>query len=437
MNFGLEASGTKLEPGQLDPIGSSNNVSPVDINDQHGLESAAFWQADIRLSDSWALSTGIRYSHFFRFGQDVIYTFDFENLNGRYPAVTDSVNYQKGKLIDKFGGLEPRVSLRYLLNESTSLKGSYYRTFQYLHLISNTTSSTPQDYWVLSGPHLKPEMGQQFSLGYFKNFDSDAYELSLEAFYRKTTNAVDYIEGASIALNKALEAGLLSGNGLAYGLEVLARKNEGLFNGWVAYTFSRSLRQFSAGPNQVEMINNSQYCPSSFDQPHNLSVILNYSLGPRTVLSTNFSYSTGRPITIPVSKFSYDACLSVLNYSKRNEYKIPDYHRLDVSLTVEGKPRKNTRFKGDWVFSIYNMYGRKNAYSIFFNQYGTAKKLSVLGNAFPSITYNFSFYICENNDNLLYYILFKTGCKTNNFTFSLNNDAFFDFSYLHYMFRLC
>lgn len=389
-NFGLEANKTKIEPGKLDPISEDSNMLPVNLNDQNVLESAVYWQGDFELSSLWALSAGIRYSHFFRLGQDEIFSFDYSNLNGRYPAVVDTLHYGRGDLIENYGGLAPRISLRYLINESSSLKASYFRTYQYLHLISNTTSATPQDYWVASGSYLKPEIGDQVSLGYFKNFEGNRYEVSVEGFYKETANAIDYIEGADISLNPLLEAGLVSGKGLAGGVELLARKNSGTFSGWVSYTYSRSLRQFKSENPSLD-ISGGNYYPASFDQPHNLSVILNYKLGSQSTLSTNFSYSTGRPMTIPVSKFSYDGFLSVLNYSSRNEYRLPDYHRLDISLTIEGKPRRNSRFKGDWVFSVYNVYGRKNAYSIFFNKYGTASKLSILGSIFPSVSYNFSF----------------------------------------------
>jgi hypothetical protein len=389
-NFGIEASKTQIEPGQLNPLEGNINTTPIDINDQNVVEAAAYWQADVDLSEKWAVSAGLRYSHFFRLGADAIYTFDYNNFQGRYPAIADTLQYGSGEVIQDYGGLEPRLSVRYLLNESTSLKTSYYRTLQYLHLISNTASATPQDYWVASGPYLEPEIANQVSVGVFKNLNSNTWELSLEGFYKEITNTVDYIDGADITLNEKLEAGLLSGRGVAYGLEVLVRKNTGKFNGWIAYTYSRSLRKF-VSESQLLTINKGEYYAAPYDKPHDLSVILNYQLSPRAVLSTNFSYSTGRPITIPVSKFNYDDYQTVLHYSQRNEYRIPDYHRLDVSLTIEGKQMKNSGFRGDWVFSVYNVYGRDNAYSIFFNQYGTARKLSVLGSAFPSISYNFSF----------------------------------------------
>ncbi|HEX5170503.1 MAG TPA: TonB-dependent receptor [Cyclobacteriaceae bacterium] len=387
---GLEINRVQIEPGRIKPSDPEGNVQYQNINDQNEIETALFVQGDYDLSDRLSISAGLRYSHFFRVGPDEIYVFDYSNIEGRYPAISDTISYGDGEIIKQFHGFEPRISFRYLLTGTTSIKASYYRGFQYLHLISNTTSATPQDYWVTSGPYLKPEIGDQFSLGLFKNFKDNKYELSLEGFYKKIKNTVDYIEGADITLNPKLEAGLAQGDGLAYGLEFLLRKNTGRLNGWLSYTYSRSLRKFKSDL-EVKTINEGDYYPSFFDKPHNLSLILNYRLAERTVLSANFNYSTGRPITIPISKFSYDAYLAVLNYSERNEYRIPDYHRLDLSITFKDKPKRNKRWMGEWIISVFNVYGRDNAYSIYFNRYGKASKLSVLGTVFPSFSYNFKF----------------------------------------------
>jgi TonB dependent receptor-like, beta-barrel/CarboxypepD_reg-like domain/TonB-dependent Receptor Plug Domain len=387
---GLEMNYIRIEPGRLIPSDPDGNVPAQDMNDQRELEAALYVQADVDLSERLALSAGLRYSHFLRLGPDRIYVFDYGNIEGRYPAIIDSVSYSGGEIIKQYGGLEPRVSLRYLINNSTSVKAGYYRGYQYLHLISNTTTVTPQDYWIASGPYLKPEIGDQYSLGLFKNFNSNEYQFSIEGFYKEITNTVDYIEGADITLNPKLEAGLTQGDGLAYGIEFLAKRNTGRLNGWLSYTFSRSLRRFKDDI-EIKTINEGGYYASSFDKPHNVSLVLNYQLAERTILSANFNYSTGRPITIPISKFSYDAYLAVLNYSERNEYRIPDYHRLDLSITFKDRPRKKREWTGEWTFSIFNVYGRKNAYSIIFNHYGTASKLSVLGTIFPSFSYNFKF----------------------------------------------
>lgn len=386
---GFESTGILLEPGKRDPDENAVNVKPENMNDQRTVESAIYLQGDFELSPKWSVAAGLRYSYFLRLGKEDIYTYDYNNIQGRYPAIEDTIRYSNGEVIKRYAGLEPRFSVRFLMKNSASLKASYYRGYQYMHLISNTTSVTPQDYWIASGPYLKPEIGSQFSLGYFKNLKNNQYEISAEGFYKEVKNAVDYIEGADITLNPVLDAGLSQGKGLAYGVEVFLKRNTGRLNGWLSYTYSRSLRRFDS--ESSISINNGEYYASTFDQPNHVSLVLNYQIDARTTFSANFNYSTGRPITIPISKFSYDAYLSVLNYSKRNEYRIPDYHRLDLSLTIKDNPNKIKRFKSEWVISVFNVYARKNTYSIFFDRYGTAKKLSVLGTIFPSITYNFKF----------------------------------------------
>ncbi|HTF17534.1 MAG TPA: TonB-dependent receptor, partial [Chryseolinea sp.] len=388
---GLESTASRLEPGKLVPAEDAHNILFQDMQDQQMIESALFLQGDLKLTDRLSVSAGLRYSYFVRLGEEDIYTYDYSNMNGRYPSVMDTVHYASGQAISTYGGLEPRLSLRFLIMANASVKASFYRGYQYLHLISNTTSTTPQDYWVASGPQLQPQRGDQYSLGYFQNFQDNLYEFSVEGFYKTIDHAVDYIEGADITLNPLLEAGLSQGEGKAYGGEFFLKKTRGKFNGWLSYTYSRSLRKFAGDDESNILINDGKYYASAFDQPHNVSLVLNYRVGVRGFLAANFHYSTGRPITIPVSKFSYDVYLSVLNYSQRNEYRIPDYHRLDVSFTIKDNPHKLSRYRGEWVFSIFNLYGRKNAYSISFDRYGKAKKLSVLGTVFPSITYNFSF----------------------------------------------
>jgi len=390
-NFGVEANGSLLDPGELNPQTDNGITQAKNINNQHAVEIAIFGNGDFKISDSWSISAGLRFSTFLRLGEDDIFTFDYNNLNGRYPSIIDTTFYSSGEIISNYNGFEPRLSVRYLVNENTSLKASYYRTMQYLHLISYTTSPTPQDYWIASGPYIKPEIGNQFSLGFFKNSRSNMFEYSLEGYYKETKNAIDYIEGADITLNESLEAGLAQGLGLAYGIEAQLTKKTGKIFGWLSYTYSRSLRKFEEMTGEIEQINDGEYYPSIHDQPHNLSVVFNYKTGKRSTFSSNFSYSTGRPITIPISKFSYGPYLSVLNYSERNEYRIPDYHRLDISWSIQDRRVKNKRFHGEWIFSVYNVYGRKNAYSIYFNKYGLAKKISILGTVFPSISYNFKF----------------------------------------------
>jgi len=392
MNAGLEGNYNDINPGSIKPTSEISNTLAQRLEIQKSIEGALYAQVQWDITDKLSTTAGIRYSQFFRLGPGKIYSYDYQNLEGRYPSITDSTSYDNNSLIKSFFGVEPRISLRYLINPSFSIKASYYRGTQYLHQISNTTSVTPQDYWVSSGPYLKPNRSNQYAFGIFKNLNNNEFEISSEVYYKEIANTVDYIEGADITLNKALEAGMVQGEGVSYGAELQIKREKGFVNGWISYTYSRSLRKFqSTGNEGFSVINNGDFYASNYDQPHNLSMILNFELGERTTLSTNFSFSTGRPITIPISKFSYDSYLAVLNYSQRNEYRIPDYHRLDLSLTLKPLVKKNQRFQGEWVISVFNVYGRKNAYSIYFNKYGTANKLAILGTIFPSITYNFKF----------------------------------------------
>lgn len=385
---GIEYNKHEAEPGNLVPDGQYSIVEPVDMYNQHANEMAIFLQDDWDLGARLAISGGLRYSVFRRVGADNVYTFTGGVDVLRKPEVSDSTSYESGELIQAFSALEPRLSMRYLLTTNSSLKMSYYRSYQYMHLISNTVSATPQDYYIASGPNLDPQYADQFSVGYFKNLRDNTYQFSSEFFYKTMYNTIDFIEGAEILGNKELEGSLIQGKGRAYGAEFQFKKNTGKLNGWISYTYSRSLRKFD-GNFEYQTINNGDYYSSNTDKPHDLSLVLNYKLGARLVLSANFSYSTGRPITVPISKFSYDKTLAALRYSDRNAYRIPDYHRLDLSLTLKQSLRNDKLLRGEWVFSIFNVYGRKNAYSVYFIDSGQARKLSILGSVFPSITYNF------------------------------------------------
>lgn len=389
INYGLEANFSLINPGESHNTIPESNVSEFTIDKHKTLETALFTQYDWDITNHIAVSAGLRYSQFYRFGSGVIYGYDYNLTDSQFPAKRDTLYYGTGELIDFQQGLEPRVSLRYKINPSMSLKASYYRTYQYLHLISNTTASSPLDYWLSSGPNLKPEIGDQVSLGFFKNFKENEYELSAEAYYKHVKNTVDYIEGAEVQLSESIERNLIQGDGIAYGIEFLAKKNIGKINGWLSYTYSRSLLRFNSIYN-ILTVNDGELYPSQHDQPHNLSIVLNFAASKMLSFSANFNYATGRPITVPTSKFSYFSYPTINTYSQRNEFRVPDYHRLDVSVTFKGNhPEK--RFQGELVLSIFNVYGRKNVFAVYFDRFGTARKVSIIGNMFPSLSYNFKF----------------------------------------------
>jgi hypothetical protein len=270
------------------------------------------------------------------------------------------------------------------------------RTAQYIHLISNTTASTPVDVWTPSTNNIRPQTANQFALGYFKNFDDNKYELSVETYYKSMSDLVDYIEGADLLLNEFIEGDLLAGDGRAYGLELMLKKDKGDFTGWVSYTLAKTERR-------VDGINEDDWYPSRFDQRHNLTLSAFYNLSKRWVLSSNFTFITGTPTTFPTSRYDQQGYVIPHNANEtRNNVRIPAYHRLDFGATFKAKDKPNKKWSGEWVFSIYNIYGRRNPFSIFFRQQTErvpigerinteAVRLSVVGNFIPSISYNFKF----------------------------------------------
>ena len=386
-DFGISTLYYGFELGSFDPLLNNENEDPVVIPDEQGLESAIYFNDEYSVSPNFSVVYGVRLSNYSTLG-GTYYVFDPDRPKSE-STIIDTLTYANNEIGNSFYGFEPRISLRWLLNIRTSLKASYYRTRQYVHLISNTTAISPVDFWKSSGYNLEPSTADQYTLGIFRNWKDNMYEASVEAFYKETDQVVDYKDGATILLNETLDADLLQGEGRAYGVELLVRKNRGRLTGWIGYTYSRSKRKFYNPVFEEETINEGDFYPANYDKPHDLSVVLNYKTSRRFSISLNFAYSTGRPITVPVSKFQYEDILSVLNYSGRNQFRIPDYHRLDLSFTLKSKLRKDKLINGEWVLSLYNVYGRKNPYSVYFTQRGNAFQLSILGSIFPSLSYNF------------------------------------------------
>jgi hypothetical protein len=309
-------------------------------------------------------------------------------------------------VIKSFGNIEPRASFRYQLNESSSIKGSYNRMYQYIHLISNTTASTPIDIWQPSTNNVKPEVGDQVALGYFRNFDENQYETSIEVYYKWTDNQVEYIDGADLFMNQYLESQLLSGIGRAYGVELYAKKNTGRFTGWVSYTLGKSeLKVDGINYGTDEENKKGDWYPTRFDQRHNLKVAAFYDVNKRITLSANFTYISGTPTTYPTDRITQQGyVIPYTSGSKRNNVRIPDYHRLDVSVIFNNiwRGRKGRKGEDNLVVAFYNVYARQNPFSIYFSQ-GTDRQaldkpittsstqLSIIGTIIPSISYNFKF----------------------------------------------
>ncbi|MBS4062266.1 MAG: TonB-dependent receptor, partial [Bacteroidetes bacterium] len=296
--------------------------------------------------------------------------------------------YSKGNIYNTFSGLEPRVSLAYNLNETSSVKAAYTRNFQYVHLAQNSTAGTPLDIWFPSSPNVKPQIGDQFSLGYFKNFNKSLLETSLEGFYKLNHNAIDFKNHAELLLNEYLEGELRFGKAWSYGIEAFVRKTDGRLNGWLSYTWSRTLRE-------MEAINDGRKYPASYDRPHDISLVLNYLLSDRLSLGANWVYATGSPVTFPTGRFVIGNTIAPV-YSDRNSYRLPDYHRLDLSLTYTGKKKERQKWLGEWNLSVYNAYNRKNPWVINFVAdpnipNATFAEMTYLFGIVPAITYNFKF----------------------------------------------
>ena len=397
LDFGAVTIWYGFQPGNLKPASESSSINPVDMKKEQSREIAIYINDEYKISQGITLMYGLRYSLFQNLGPANVYIYQ-DDVPMDQVTIFDTLHFSRGELIKSYGGFEPRVSLKLGLGPSSSLKLSYNRMRQYISLISNTAAITPIDIWKTSDMHIKPQTGDQVIIGYFRNFAENSIETSIEIYYKKVSNLVEYKDGANLLLNETLEADLLEGKGRAYGIELQVKKKTGRLTGWASYVYSRSERLVN-GEFPEEQINFGEYYPSNYDKPHNVKIVSNYRITQRWSFAANFTYSTGRPFTAPYSKYRINNGLlnyiTVANFSQRNQYRISDYHRLDISVTLGEGHRKNRKWKGSWTFSVYNVYGRKNAYSVFFKDvYGSPPmpyKLSILGVPFPSLTYNFTF----------------------------------------------
>ena len=378
---------------------NNHENSPVQrrkLEDKFAFENALYWGINYQLSNKITFQAGSRLSQFLRLGQK----FNTYSNNDPLLYIPSSRTYEEAKpigtevyspneIVKTYTNLEPRFSLAYQIAKDRSLKLSYNRMAQYLHLISNTNSPTPIDVWAPSGKFIKPQLLDQIGIGYFKTFQNNQYNLEIEAFYKKIKNRLDYIDGAELIANDAIEQILLSGKARASGLEFLFRKNEGKLTGWIAYTLSRSEQQ-TPGRNPEEVgINNGEWYFTPYDKTHDLSVTSNYELNKKWSLSANFLFQTGQPITYPNAQYKFSG-FSIPNFEARNSSRLPAYHRLDFSAVYSPKNKL-----GQWVFGVYNIYNRKNAASIRFQENlesgnNEALRLTIFG-IIPSVTYNFKF----------------------------------------------
>lgn len=410
INYGINNIYYNFNPGKIKPSNDESGIIEEQLTKKYANETAAYIDVEHQISEKLRLQYGLRLSHFIRLGQDEIFVYknnravEFDPFTLIYKEGTpiDTISSSRGDQLASFTKLEPRVALAYTFNSNNSVKVSYTRMAQYLHLLSNTSSPTPLDVWTPSGPFVKPQLLDQYAIGYFRNFKKSLYSLETEIFYKDLANRIDYIDGANLIANEAIERVILNGQARAYGLEILFRKNEGRYTGWIAYTLSKSEQRTPGrapvtdnGRSNLETgINLGKWYNTPYDKTHDISIYSNYELNKKWSFNMNFVYQTGQPTNYPIGQFEFQG-LTVPYYGLRNEERLPAYHRLDVSAKLI--PRKNERkkVKGEWIFSIYNLYSRYNAASINFRRNqdtgaNEAIRTSIFG-IVPAVTYNFKF----------------------------------------------
>jgi len=404
LSYGVNNIYTKFNAGEIFPNRDDSGIIPFKLTEKFANEFALYLEADHNISEKFSLKYGLRFSNFTRLGQDELNIYENDNpliynqqLQKYEPATaTGSIGYKKNDILKSFNNFEPRLSLSYLLNSESSIKASFNKMAQYLHLLSNTSSPTPLDIWVPSGPFIKPQLLDQYAVGYFRRIKDGDFSLETEFFYKDVKNRIDYINGANLVANNEIETVILNGKSRAYGLEFLFRKNEGKLKGWLAYTLSKS-EQLTSGRNINEPgINNGEWYNTPYDKTHDLSVNAGYEFSSKWKFNTNFLLQTGQPTNYPVGQYEFQGLnVPIYNDNQRNANRLPTYHRLDLSATLTPVKNNNRDLQAEWVFGIYNIYNRKNAASIAFSRNtetsaNEAIKTSIFG-IVPSITYNFKF----------------------------------------------
>lgn len=402
LDFGASAIYYDFDPGEINPTTETSAINPLKLDQKRALESALYIDAEHKLTDKLTAQYGVRFSGFSRLGGQAMTNYDnnqpvkYNSLLGIYERGTaiGETDYKKSETIADYSNLEPRASIAYQVNSVSSIKAGFSRVAQYIHLLSNTASVTPLDVWTPSGEFIKPQLSNQYALGYFRNFKDKAYSLEVETYYKNTDNRIDYIDGSDLIGNNTIETEILSGESRAYGLELLLRKNEGKLTGWVSYTLSKSEQRTPGSTAGGLGINNGNWYSTAHDRTHDFSLTGSYALNDKWSFGTNVVFQTGRPVTYPNGQYEYEG-LSIASYADRNSDRLPAYHRVDLSATYKPNRKPNKRWKGEWVFSLYNVYNHKNAASISFGQNietgaNEATRTAIFG-IVPSATYNFKF----------------------------------------------
>jgi hypothetical protein len=391
INYGIDLTRYKVLPGSYRPAGDSSLVVSKFLERERALETGIYIDDKFILTDFISINAGLRISSFHALGPKSYYVYA-AGWSKSHATIIDTLRFGKNNIYRNYAGPEFRISLNFKTSPASSFKINYNRTRQYLHLLSNTTSISPTDTWKLSDYYLKPQTGDQYAVGFYQMLFNNSLETSVELYYKSIKNMADFKGGTRLIMNENLVEDLVNVKGKAYGIELLIKKDDGKFRWSAGYTWSRTFLR-SKGNYTDETINNNKWFPANFDKPNDLALTMNYLFSRRLSLSANYTWSTGRPITYPVSTY-YIGDLLLVHYSDRNKYRIPDYMRLDVSLKFSGNLRSHKLANPHWIFSIYNLLGRQNVYSVYFkNENGQIKgyKLSVFGQAIPSISFNFDF----------------------------------------------
>jgi hypothetical protein len=391
INYGADLTRYSVLPGSYQPSGDSSLVIPKTIQREKALETALYIEDKFVLTDYMSINAGVRFSSFFSFGPRSFLLYDPSYSKSR-STVIDTLNFKSQELIRTYAGPEFRVSLNFRTGTRSSFKINYNRTRQYLHLLSNTTSISPTDTWKLSDYYLKPQVGDQYALGFYQMFFNNSIQTSVEVYYKQIGNMLDFKGGTNLVMADNIEKDVVNVKGKAYGVELSVKRDEGRVRWSIGYTYARTFLK-SLGKFSDEIINKGEWFPANFDKPNDLVATFNFLFSRRFSFSTNYTWSTGRPITYPVATY-YMGDILLVHYSDRNKYRIPDYMRLDLSFKLSGNLRSHKIANPHWIFSVYNLLGRQNVYSIYFKNESkkiNGYKLSVFGRAIPSLSFNFDF----------------------------------------------
>lgn len=391
LEVGLSATHYRIEPGTLLP-GRSESVNYVTTPTERGLEVALYADYERSLGERLAVSVGLRYSGFAALGPSLVYTYRLGEPRDPF-SVTDSIRYGAGQVSKTYGGPEPRLGIRYALNANSSFKFGYNLMRQYLQVVTNTTTPLPTSRWKTSDANIQPQVSQLLTAGYFLNFHQNVYELTLEGYYRATEHIIDYRPGADFLLQPYPETQLLQGRSRAYGVETMLSKKKGELTGWLNYTYARTENRVYQGPTVEQNVNGGNWYRANYDRPHTVNASVTIDVDRHNSFGFTFAYSTGRPYSAPTGFVQLDGA-QYPYYGVRNNERLPDYHRLDFTWNIYNPSMRARRWEGRWAFTIYNLYGRKNAYSVFFrteNGKTNAYQLQIFAAPIASLSYNFIF----------------------------------------------